>query len=165
MGNVSVSGLQEVFRKREALFASRPVVYILIIVTAVAAVYLYKLRTDGIFSCQADGYTMDRYLAYCNGAGFGDYEHGALWFDLEPSVKKFAAGADVVFLGDSYSQFGFSTAATDQWFSALSSHYYLLGFLYGENVVFEEKILHKLKPGAKAYVIPVRFLSDPKLCQ
>ena len=49
----------------------------------------------------------DRYLAYCNGTQFGDYEHGALWFDLEPSVKKFASDADVIFLGDSHIQFGF----------------------------------------------------------
>ena len=144
-------------RKREALFASRPAIYILIVVFAVVTAYAYKLRTEGIFSCQADGYTSDRYLAYCNGADFGDYEHGAFWFDLEPSVKKFASDADVIFLGDSHIQFGFSTDATNQWFSSASSRYYLLGFIYGENVVFEEEILRKLKPRAKVYVIAVDF--------
>jgi hypothetical protein len=76
---------------------------------------------------------------------------------LEPSVKKFASGADVIFLGDSHIQFGFSTDATNQWFSSAPSRYYLLGFIYGENVVFEEEILRKLKPRAKVYVIAVDF--------
>ena len=98
-----------------------------------------------------------RYLAYCNGALFGEYEHGALWFDLEPSVKRFASRADVLFFGDSHIQYGFSTDATRQWFSSASLRYYLLGFIYGENVVFEEKILRKLTPEAKVYVIPVDF--------
>ena len=86
-------------RKIQALFANKPVAYIGILVFTIIAAYVYKLRTDGIFSCQADGYTSDRYLAYCNGTQFGDYEHGAFWFDLEPSVKKFLSSADVIFLG------------------------------------------------------------------
>ena len=143
--------------KRGALFASRPAVYSLIVVFAVVTAYAYTLRTEGIFSCQADGYAPDRYLAYCNGAQFSDYEHGALWFDLEPSVKKFVSGADVIFLGNSHIQFGFSTDVTNQWFSSASSPYYLLGFMYAENMVFEEEILRKLKPQAKVYVIAVDF--------
>jgi hypothetical protein len=156
--DISATGVQNLLKKRGVLFASRPAIYILIVVFAVVTAYAYKLRAVGIFSCQADGYTFDRYLAYCNGTDFGDYEHGALWFDLEPSAKKFASGADVIFLGDSHIQFGFSTDATNQWFSSASSRYYLLGFIFGENVVFEEEILRKLKPKAKVYVIAVNFL-------
>ena len=126
-------------RKRETLFASRPAVYILIVVFAVVTAYAYKLRAESIFSCPADGYTPDRYLAYCNGALLGEYEHGALWFDLEPSVKRFASRADVLFFGDSHIQYGFSTDATSQWFSSASLRYYLLGFIYGENVVLRKK--------------------------
>ena len=83
-----ISSDVDLLRKR-TLFASRPAIYILIIIFAVVAAYAYKLRTEGIFSCQADGYTFDRYLAYCNGADFGDYEHGAFWFDLEPARCEF----------------------------------------------------------------------------
>jgi hypothetical protein len=146
-----------VHRKNKTLFTDRPAVYILIVFVAVVSAYAYLLRTKGIFSCQADGYTPDRYLAYCEGAQFGDYEHGALWFDLESSVKKFGRDADVIFLGDSLVQYGFSTDATSQWFSTASLRYYLLGFIYGENVVFEEEILRKLKPRARVYVISVNF--------
>ncbi len=155
--DIRANGLEILVRKKGSLFASRPVAYILIIFVAVVAAYAYRLRTEGIFSCQADGYTLGRYLAYCNGADFGDYEHGAFWFDLEPSVRKFASSADVIFLGDSHIQFGFSTDATNQWFSSASSQYYLLGFIYGENVFFVEELLRKLKPQAKVYVIAANF--------
>lgn len=148
--------------KKRTLFADRPAVYILIVVVTVVTAYAYTLRSNGIFSCQADGYTPDRYLAYCSGAQFGDYEHGALWFDLEPSVKTFASSADVVFLGDSHIQFGFSTDVTNRWFSSITSQYYLLGFIFGENVVFEEEILRKLQPRAKVYVIAVNFFERSK---
>ncbi len=155
---IGANGLQS--RVREVLFASRPAIFILILIIGVAAGYAYRLRTEGIFSCQADGYAFNSYLAYCNGADFGDYEHGALWFDLEPSVKKLASGADVIFLGDSHIQFGFSTDATSQWFSSMSSRYYLLGFAYAENVLFGQEILRKLRPRAKMYVIAVNFFEE-----
>jgi hypothetical protein len=155
--DIGAFGLQKPLRKRAGLFARRSAIYILIVVVASVVAFAYELRTDDIFSCQADGYTSDRYLAYCNGLGYGDYEHGAFWFDLEPSVQKFLTDADVIFLGDSHTQFGFSTNTINQWFSSASSRYYLLGFGYGENVAFEGEILRRLRPRAKVYVIPVNF--------
>jgi hypothetical protein len=149
--------VQNLIEKRDTVFLGRPAVFVLIVLFAGIAACAYSLRIEGIFSCQADGYVSDRYLAYCNGAQFGDYEHGAVWFDLEPSVEKYLGSADVIFLGDSFSQFAFSTEATSQWFSSASSSYYLLGFLYLENVVFEDEILRKVRPTAKLYVVPVRF--------
>jgi hypothetical protein len=164
--DIGALGLQSP-RKKTALIANRPTIYTLTILVAVLMAFAYKLRNDDIFSCQANGYTSDRYLAYCNGIGYGDYEHGAFWFDLEPSVTKFLVNADVIFLGDSHSQFGFSTDTTNQWFSSASSRYYLLGFGYGENVAFEGEILHRLQPRAKVYVIPVNFFerSETSLAQ
>ena len=55
--------------------------HICVIVVATLGAYAYHLRTDTIFSCQADGYNTDRYLAYCNGASYAEYEHGAFYFD------------------------------------------------------------------------------------
>ena len=133
----------------------RPTIYILILLGACVASYLYKLRTDNIFACQASGYTSDRYLTYCEAANYGDYEHGAFWFDLEPAAEMSAATADVLFLGDSRMQFAFSTAATAQWFSSASATYYLLGFIGFENSIFARALLHKLKPRAKVYVIAI----------
>src|SRR5207244_8299560 len=71
---------------RNARFLVRPALYISILVGAVLVASTYKLRIDGIFACPADGYTPDRYLAYCAAARYGDYEHGAFWFGVVPSV-------------------------------------------------------------------------------
>ena len=68
--------------KQSEPFSVRPVLYIIILVLSICSAYAYKLRTDGIFSCPADGYPSDRYLAYCNTVSYGDYDHGAFWFGL-----------------------------------------------------------------------------------
>jgi hypothetical protein len=141
--------------KRNSLFTSRPAIYVLIVFIAVITAYVYRLRTEGIFYCQAGGYTADNYLAYCNGADYGDYEHGAFWFQIDPSVQNFAKNAEVLFLGNSRLQIAFSTAATDEWFSLLSARYYLLGFSYDENVSFTELLLRRIHSQPKVYVINV----------
>ena len=115
---------------------------------------------DGIFACPADGYSADRYVAYCNGANYGEYEHGAFAFDLEPSAEKFAGNADALFLGSSRIQVALSTPPTADWFSAAAARYYLLGFSYDENVIFAENILPKIRPRARVYVIDVDDFFD-----
>jgi len=147
--------LQTHSRKRDGLFKERPTIYIMILVGAFVASSAYHFRVDNIFACPASGYTSDRYLANCDAANYGDYEHGAYWFDLEPAAVTSAASADVLFLGDSRVQFAFSTAATAQWFSSASITYHLLSFVAFENSIFARALLHRLKPTAKVYVIPV----------
>ena len=134
------------------LSAAQPVLYVVVVLGVVLATYLYDLRFEGIFSCQANGYGSDRYLAYCQATHYGDYEHGAFWFGLEPS-EDLLASAEVLFLGDSRLQFAFSTAATSEWFSAAATRYFLMGFLYIEDSYFAEALLSKFKPRAKVYVI------------
>jgi hypothetical protein len=148
-------------RGRDGLFTGRPTIYILILLGAFVATYLYKLRHDFIFACQANGYTLDSYLARCDAVNYGDYEHGAFWFGLEPAAETSAASADVLFLGDSRLQFAFSTAATAQWFSSASASYYLLGFAAFENSIFARALLHKLKPRAEVYVISITDFFQP----
>src|SRR5712691_343616 len=97
---------------RKACSAFRPAFYITLVLGVVLATYAYKLRIEGIFACKADGYASDWYLSYCHNAGYGDYEHGAFWFGLEPPAQKFATSAEVLFLGDSRMQHAFSTVAT-----------------------------------------------------
>jgi len=144
----------------EGLFAGRQVVYIcLILVTALLA-YAYQVRTRTIFSCPADGYNADRYIAYCHGANYGDYEHGAFQFDLESSMRNSVTNADVLFLGNSRLQVAFSTAATADWFSSASARYYLMGFSYFENVIFAEELLRKIQPRASVYVINIDDFFD-----
>src|SRR5215467_13701394 len=147
------SSLPMTFKKRGSLFASRPTIYICVVLAAIFVACVYKFRTATVFSCQADGYSADRYIAYCNGKSYGDYEHGAFQFDLEPLAQNFARIADVLFLGNSRMQVAFSTAATVDWFSAAAARYYLLGFGYAENVIFTERLLRSIRPQARVYII------------
>jgi hypothetical protein len=128
--------------------------------TVAVVAYAYQLRTHTIFACPADGYNADRYIAYCNGVNYADYEHGAFQFDLEPTVPDFVRNADVLFLGNSRLQIAFSTSATADWFSAVSTRYYLMGFSYFENVLFAEQLLRKIRPRARVYVINVDDFFD-----
>lgn len=134
---------------------ARPALYIPILLAVVLTTTIIKLGKEGIFSCQATGYTSDHYLAYCHATAYGDYEHGAFWFGLEPAIPNYAATAQVLFLGNSRMQHAFSTANTAAWFSAAAARYYLLGFGYYENSVFAAKLLRKLQPRATVYVINV----------
>ena len=147
-------------RAREAVLATRPTSYVCIILVVAVASCLYQLRTHTIFSCQAAGYNTDRFLAYCHGPNYADYEHGAFYFDLEPRVDDYIRNADVLFFGDSRLQVALSTAATADWFSSASARYYLLGFSYFENEVFAEELLRRIRPRAQVYVINVDQFFD-----
>lgn len=139
----------------------KPSGYVLLLVLVSTAAFGYRLRT-GIFACPAAGEgDGELYLAYCHGETYGDYDHGAFWFGLEPAVRDNAAQADVLFLGSSRLQFAFSTGATSAWFQARSLRHYLLGFGYTESVTFVAPLVARLGPHASAYVINVdRFFTD-----
>jgi hypothetical protein len=139
----------------------RPALYTSLVVAALIGTYVYKLRTEGIFACAAAGYPTDGYLGYCDAGAYGDYDHGALWFGMEPEAERFARNADVLFIGNSRMQFGFSSAATDDWFLSAGAQHYLLGFSHLENETFLQPLLERLKPRARVYVINVdRFFDD-----
>jgi len=142
-------------KKKPGLLSVKPVLYIILLVMSIYGTYAYKLRVDGIFACSADGYASDRYLADCNAGAYGDYDHGAFWFGLEPDAQRFVANAEVLFLGSSQLQFALSTPATVDWFSSPKASYYLLGFTHTENVNFVNPLFEKLNPQAKVYVINV----------
>jgi hypothetical protein len=59
----------------------------------------------------------------------------------------------VLFLGNSRFQVALSTDATANWFSETKARYYILGFDYGENVVFAEELLRTIRPRARVFVI------------
>jgi hypothetical protein len=132
--------------------AARPGWFIAIVLSSCLLVLVLKTRVQGLFACQSDGYSAESYLAYCHAGNYGDYDHGAFWFDLEHSLANRVKDADVLFLGNSRSQVAFSTGATADWFSSAGITYFLLGF-YLENHLFERELLRKLEPQAKAYVI------------
>jgi hypothetical protein len=137
------------------LLSARSGLYTLLILAVALGVGAYSLRKYSIFGCQASGYYSDSYLSYCGARSYGDYDHGAIWFNLEPAASAAAANARVLFIGNSRTQFAFSTTATADWFSSLSESYYLLGFSHFENYTFEAPLLQKLNPKAKAYVINI----------
>jgi hypothetical protein len=135
--------------------------YLLIILLVVIATYLASIRSQSIFLCPATGYSSDSYLAYCHATHYGDYDHGAFWFGLEPQIRESVQTAEVLFLGNSRMQFGFSSNATDSWFATNSAKYYLMGFAYWENYLFERALLQQLKPAARVYVINLdTFFAD-----
>ena len=142
---LSVSSKLELLnrKKAEGIFAHRTTVYSCIVLIAALASLGCWIRARTIFACPADGYTADRYIAYCDAGNYADYEHGAFWFDLEPSASQFAKDADVLFLGNSRLQVAFSTAETADWFSRASARFYLLGFSYYENALFTEALLRR----------------------
>jgi hypothetical protein len=137
------------------LLAARSGLYILVVIMVVLGAGAYSLRKYGIFKCSASGYGSNAYLGYCGATSYGDYDHGAMWFDLEPAASAAAASAQVLFIGNSRIQFAFSSQATTDWFASLSESYYLLGFSHFENYTFEAPLLHNLRPKAKVYVINI----------
>jgi hypothetical protein len=151
-GTANASGL---FR------TNKPILYITVILIAAFGTFAYQLRVESIFACTADGYGSDRYLEYCQATGYGDYDHGAFWFGLEPPARDFVHSAQVLFLGNSRTQFAFSNGITADWFSSRAVPYYLLGFAYSEKYLFEQKLLDKLRPQAKVYVINIDKFFEP----
>ncbi|GIL06950.1 MAG: hypothetical protein BroJett031_34700 [Betaproteobacteria bacterium] len=139
----------------------RPGAYAAIVVLALLGAFGYKLRFDGIFACPAGGYAGNSYLADCAAGGYGDYDHGALWFGLEPEALRAAAEADVLFVGSSRLQLALSNGTTSRWFAEPATRYFLFGLSHSENTVFVQPLLERLRPRAKAYVINVdRFFDD-----
>lgn len=141
--------------------ATRPIAYSIILLFAMVLAVVYKFRIESIFACPASGYGQDAYLSDCHARTYGDYDHGAFWFGLEPEALRAAADADVLFLGSSRLQFGFSTPSIDAWSSRLGVRYYLLGFSHTETTNFVSPLLSEIRPRARVYVINVdRFFDD-----
>lgn len=141
-------------------FGVRPGLYIILILAVTLGAGAYSLRKYGVFSCSASGYAGDAYLGYCGATSYGDYDHGAMWFGLEPAADGAAASAQVLFVGNSRTQFAFSSDATAAWFASLHASYYLLGFTHYENYTFEGPLLRKLRPRAKVDVINIDSFFD-----
>ena len=84
-----------------------------------------------------------------------DFEHGALYFNLEPPALDYARDADVLVLGNSRLQVALSNDATADWFKQAAARYYLLAFSYNEDMVFTEDLLRKIHPKASVYIVNV----------
>ncbi|HEU5296761.1 MAG TPA: hypothetical protein VFU71_18410 [Burkholderiaceae bacterium] len=150
--------------KRSAWFSKAlPAAYVTVVCLCLLAAFVYKMRIDGVFACPASGYGPDAYLSDCTASNFGDYDHGAFWFGLEPQAKRAVSEADVVFIGSSRLQFALSGANRQQWFKALGISHYLLGFSHSETVSYFDPLLAKLHPRAKVYVLNVDRLFEDRV--
>ncbi len=139
----------------------RPHAFIAFVVLAMAVAFVVHTRREGVFACPAGGYDEGYYLANCNAADYGEYDHGAWWFGIEGEAARHAAGADVVFLGNSRLQYAFSAPATDDWFASLGQRYYLLGFAYDQSAAFSLRLIDRLDVRARAYIINTdRYFRD-----
>ncbi len=156
-----IDSIEAPARRRDSfMLAARSGLYILLVVATALSAGGYGLRKYGIFGCSASGYGSDGYLGYCGTTSYGDYDHGAFWYGLEPAASAAAAKARVLFIGNSRTVFAFSGKPTADWFSSLSESYYLLGFSHFENYTFEAPLLRKLHPHAKVYVINIDSFFD-----
>ncbi len=90
------------------------------------------------------------FLAYCGSSVYGDYEHGAYYFDLEKEAINNLRAAKVLFLGSSRTQMAFSTDEVQHYFEAHHLPYYVMGFGYDERYDFAITLIEKyqLKPDA-----------------
>ncbi len=131
----------------------RPALYVASLVLIAVGTYVFKLSTQGIFSCPADGYGEGWFLSYCNSTAYGDFDHGAFWYPLEPDAVASAHAAEVLLIGSSRMQFGFSTQRTRDWFANRKLSYYLLGFTHTENTLFLGPLVDRIAPTAKALII------------
>lgn len=130
----------------------RPALYIALVLLALAGAFVVKLRTFGIFACPAD-YAGKAYLSDCSVSGYGDYDHGAFWYGLEPQAAEAVRRALVLLLGNSRAQFAFSAPATRRWFAERSLPFYSLGFSHYESVTFVTPVVARVQPQPRAYVI------------
>lgn len=95
-----------------------------------AVVFVFK-RTDlfpWIGECNPAGYSDDHYLAYCHSTRYGDYEHYALYNSTEPEALDALRQSDVLFLGNSNTQYAFSTDAILEYFESIDIAHYVMGF-------------------------------------
>ena len=145
------------------VFAGQLTLYISLVLLAAFASYAYWLKTRSIFACQAPGYSADRYLAYCGGGNYADFEHGAFYFNLEPPALDNARKADVLVIGNSRIEVALSNDATADWFKRAAASYYLLGFSYNENMVFTDDLLRRMEPRAGVFIVNVDDFFDRRV--
>jgi hypothetical protein len=104
------------------------------------------------FNCRAP-HDPDDFLAYCRSLGFVDYEHGALYYGLEPKVRDSIRTAQVLFLGSSRLQAAFAANALRKYFKARGIRYFVMGFGYGEASAFGQPVMERSHASPKVIVI------------
>ena len=106
-------------------------------------------------NCGGKGYNSDSFLAGCESEYFGNYEHGAYYFQLEPEAVSALKTASVVVLGHSRPMFALGTQSTRSFFDSRKIRYYLLGFRFAEGEIFAKSILDRLDVRPRVLILNV----------
>ncbi|HSV28220.1 MAG TPA: hypothetical protein VLL76_01640, partial [Candidatus Omnitrophota bacterium] len=115
--------------------------FALTLVVMVAALTATRAR---ITDCDGRFHDQDHFLAWCGSPAFQDYEHGAFAMRLEPEAVAHARAADVLVLGSSLAQNGFSSQATRDHFAGRGLRHFLLAFGHAETSVFPQELIRQL---------------------
>src|SRR5262249_2933453 len=87
--------------------------------------------------------------------------HGAFYYGIEPGLRRNIRAAEVIFLGDSMAQFGFSSQALKKYFNDRHIRFFVMGFGYGEWSAFPLAVWRKWSPSPKVLVINANpFFND-----
>jgi hypothetical protein len=117
---------------------------------SVLALAVGQMTFDNIH-CKSRGYSADDFLAYYRSQRYADYEHGALYYGLEPAVRTNVRNAKVIFLGSSKTQAAFSTNAVRSYFDNLGIEFFVMGFGYGEWSTFALSVLKRSDAAPKKF--------------
>jgi hypothetical protein len=113
---------------------------------------LAQMTIDNL-QCQSNGYGDGSFLALCHNERYGDYEHGALYYGVEPGLRSSIRTADVIFLGNSMGQAAFSSKALRDYFDDRNIRFFVMGFGHGELSPFALAVWKKWRPSPKLLVI------------
>ncbi len=130
-------------------------IFILAYLLIAAGVIVFK-RTDlfpWIGECNPNGYENGHFMAYCESSKYGDFEHWAYWNEADPVSVDAVKAADVLFLGNSRTQYAFSTGAITNYFSRTGISHYVFGFGMGSYSPVPEKMIKKHALTPKVLVI------------
>ena len=129
----------------------------LAILGTVALLTSVALHVGGIFintlGCELRDFREGEYLSTCSHPVYQDYEHGALFFDLEPSVVMKMRAAKVLFLGSSRTQAGWHTSVLQQHLSNEGVSFYMLGFGFDEKMPFAKALIERYRLSPAVLVI------------
>jgi hypothetical protein len=122
---------------------------------ALAGALLLSLGRTTIdnLDCKSSKYREGNFLAYCQSKQYGNYEHGALYYGLEPGIRDSIRNAKVMFLGTSTTQAAFSTQAVRAYFNKIGLPFFVMGFSYGEVSPFALAVLKRWKAAPQVLVI------------
>jgi hypothetical protein len=128
----------------------------------VGAITYFGSWVEKVASCKTTPIT-GAYLAYCSHPLYGSYEHDAYALGLEPKVVRNLRQAEVLILGNSRTQFAFSTPQVEAFFAERHRSYHVLGFGYAESSRFAQHLIKLYGLHPRALVMNVDPFFTPHL--